>query len=129
MKFSADHSYQVNVDKGFDYYINNFFTAEGIPKYYNSSIYPIDIHAPAQMVITFAKLGKFQEQKALIDKVLSWTINNMQSGKGYFYYQVNKYFSSKVAYMRWAQAWMFYALSTYLKFDPYETNTNLQRTG
>ena len=39
----------------------------------------------------------------------------MQSGKGYFYYQVNRYFSSKIPYMRWAQAWMFYAFSMYLK--------------
>ena len=88
-------------------------------------MYPIDIHAPAQMVITMSKLGKFKEHKELIDKVLLWTIKNMQYDKGYFYYQINKHFSSKIAYMRWAQAWMFYALSTYLKFDEYEKNQHL----
>ena len=45
------------------YYINTFFTKEGISKYYNNSIYPVDVHAPAQMVITLAKLGKFKEHK------------------------------------------------------------------
>jgi len=118
IKFSCDSDVYINnLDKGFKYYINTFFTEEGIPKYYNNSIYPIDVHAPAQMVITLAKLGKFQEHKAIMDKVLSWTINNMQSEKGFFYYQVNKFFSSKIPYMRWAQAWMFYALSTYTKFE------------
>ncbi len=125
MKFSEDYQYKYHLDKGFHYYINNFFTEEGIPKYYNNSMYPIDIHAPAQMVITMSKLGKFKEHRELIDKVLLWTIKNMQSDKGYFYYQINKYFSSKIAYIRWAQAWMFYALSTYLNFEKNETSKHL----
>jgi hypothetical protein len=77
-------------------------------------VYPIDIHSPAQLIITLAKLGKFNEYKNLAEKVISWTIDNMQSDKGYFIYQINKYFSSRISYMRWAQAWMFYALSEYL---------------
>jgi rhamnogalacturonyl hydrolase YesR len=117
MRFSGDDSYQQQVQTGFEYYINHFFTGEGVPKYYNNSVYPIDIHAPAEMVIALAKLGKFKEHKDLLDRVLTWTIKHMQSGKGYFYYQVNKYFSSRIPYMRWAQAWMFYALSTYLTYE------------
>ena len=69
------------------------------------------------MVITLAKSGRFMEHKPLLDKVLNWTIDNMQDKDGYFYYQINKYFSSKISYMRWAQAWMFYALSTYILFS------------
>ncbi len=118
IKFSSDSGVYIDhLDKGFKYYINTFFTEEGIPRYYDNSTYPIDVHAPAQMVITLAKLGRFEEHKAIMDKVLSWTIKNMQSEKGFFYYQVNKYISSKIPYMRWAQAWMFYALSTYTKFE------------
>ena len=113
-KYSGDQSYNDQLKRGFEYYIKTFFSEEGIPKYYNNSTYPIDIHAPAQMVITLSKLDQFKNHQLLIDKVLIWTIENMQSEKGYFYYQINKYFSSKISYMRWAQAWMFYALSTYL---------------
>jgi hypothetical protein len=120
--FSGDLSYTSHLEKGFDYYIKTFFTEEGIPKYYSNSVYPIDIHAPAQMVVTVAKLGKFKEQKAIVDKVMHWTIKKMQSKKGFFYYQFNKFFSSKISYMRWAQAWMFYALSTYLKSENSEQN-------
>jgi rhamnogalacturonyl hydrolase YesR len=114
MQFSGDYSYKNNLQEGFDYYIKTFFTSEGIPKYYNNSIYPIDIHAPAQLIITLSKLGKFHENKKLADNVLNYTINHMQSSKGYFYYQINKYFTSKIPYMRWSQAWMFYAMSYYL---------------
>lgn len=113
MKYSGDHSLEINLSKGFNYYINTFFTDEGIPKYYNNSIYPIDVHAPAQLIITLTRLGKFHEKRKLADNVLRWTINNMQSEKGYFYFQIHKYFKTKIAYMRWSQAWMFYALCEY----------------
>lgn len=122
MKYSGDNSYEDQVKKGFDYYIKTFFTEEGIPKYYSNSVYPIDIHAPAQLVITLQKLEKFKEHKKVLDKVFGWTIKNMQSDQGYFYYQINKTFSSKISYMRWAQAWMFYALSAYLKLYNIEQN-------
>jgi uncharacterized protein YyaL (SSP411 family) len=115
MKYAEDNAYCKNVKKGFDYYIHTFFTKEGIPKYYNNSTYPIDIHASAELIITLVKLNQFDVHKKTADAVLRWTINNMQSPEGYFYYQKNRFFSSKIPYMRWAQAWMFYALSTYLK--------------
>jgi rhamnogalacturonyl hydrolase YesR len=114
MKYSGDYSYKSILDKGFDYYINTFFTEEGIAKYYNNSIYPIDIHAPSQLIITLKKLKKLDEYKELTDKVIGWTIKNMQTKKGYFYYQINKYITSKIPYMRWSQAWMFLSMSIYL---------------
>lgn len=116
-KYSGDRTYCQNVKKGFDYYIHTFFTKEGIPKYYNNSTYPIDIHASAELIITLVKLNQFEAHKKTADTVLRWTINNMQSSQGYFYYQKNRFFSSKIPYIRWAQAWMFYALTTYLKTD------------
>jgi hypothetical protein len=114
MKYSGDHSFDDNLKKGFDYYINTFFTSDGIAKYYSNSIYPIDIHAPTQLVITLKKLNKLDAYKEITDKVMIWTINNMRSPKGYFYYQINKYITSKIPYMRWSQAWMFLSMSIYL---------------
>lgn len=114
MKYSEDHSYEDVLKKGFDYYVGTFFTENGISKYYNNSKYPIDIHAPAQLVITLSKLGRFNEYINLTNRVLNWTISNMQSQKGYFYFQERRCFTSRIPYMRWSQAWMFYALSEYL---------------
>jgi len=112
-KHSNDMSFENYIKKGLDYYLNTFFTDEGISKYYNNSIFPIDIHAPAQLIVTMSKLSVFQKNKKLIDKVLSWTVNNMQSSEGFFYYQKNKHITCKIPYIRWAQSWMFYAFSYY----------------
>ena len=114
IKYTGDQTCERHLARGFEYYIKTFFTEEGIPGYYSNSIYPIDIHSPAQLVITLSKVGKFKDYRPLVDKVLSWTIDNMQSDKGYFYYQKNRFFTSRISYMRWSQAWMFYALSEYL---------------
>lgn len=119
-RFTGDISFKHCVDIGFEYYIKTFFTEEGVPRYYSSSTYPIDVHAPAQLVITLCKLNKVNQHKQLLDKVLYWTIDHMQNSQGYFYYQINKYFSSKIPYMRWSQSWMFYALSTYLNYSKHE---------
>jgi rhamnogalacturonyl hydrolase YesR len=114
MKHSGSSSYEENLQKGFDFYLKSFFTDQGISKYYYNSVYPIDIHAPAQLIITLSRLGKLKEYKEYTEKVIRWTIENMQSEKGYFYYQKKRYYTSRIPYMRWAQAWMFYALSEYL---------------
>ena len=110
---SEDTSYSNAIEKGLTYYVNTFFTEDGMSKYYNNALYPIDIHAPAQMIVTLQKMGVIEEYREMVDGVLQWTILNMQDSKGYFYYQKKKYFSSKIPYIRWAQAWMFYGFSYY----------------
>ena len=110
---SRDNTYQKNISIGLNFYLTQFFTQEGISKYYNDKTYPIDIHSPAQLLVTLAKTNKLTPNLELIEKVISWTINNMQSKEGYFYYQKRQFFSSKIPYIRWAQAWMFYSLSYY----------------
>jgi hypothetical protein len=112
-KFSSDLSFQNNLDIGFKYYMETFFTEKGIPKYYNNSVYPIDIHTVSQLMVTIHKLGSYSVNKKLVDKVLNWTIDNMQSKKGYFFFQKKKILSSRIPYMRWAQAWMFYAFTVH----------------
>lgn len=114
-QISKDLSFNSYLEKGLEYYINNFFTAEGASKYYNNSLYPIDIHAPAQLIVTLSKLNVLNKHKKLVDSVLNWTIDNMQSKDGSFYYQKRKYYTNKIPYMRWTQAWMFYGFSFYIK--------------
>lgn len=118
---SNDMSYEKSLQIGMTYYLNTFFTTDGKSKYYNNKTYPIDIHAPAQLVVTLSKYGNLKDQKALVDNVLNWTISNMQSSKGFFYYQKNEHSTSRIPYIRWAQAWMFYAFSYYfLEFNEHE---------
>lgn len=114
---TGDTAFNSYIKKGFDYYINNLFEKDGTPKYYDNQMYPIDIHCPGQLFVTLSRLHKFDEYRPLAEKVLNWTVNNMQDKKGYFYYQLKPRMSSKIPYMRWSNAFMFYALSYYLKED------------
>lgn len=111
---TGDKSFHENIEKGFDYYIKNFFEPDGCPKYYNNQKYPIDIHCPGQLPVTLYRLHRYGEYSELVDKVLKWTIANMQDRKGYFYYQLKPGISSKIPYMRWSNAFMFNAMSYYL---------------
>lgn len=114
-KYSNDNSFDKNIDLGLDYYLNNFIQEDGTPKYYNDRVYPIDVHCPAQFLSTISEFGIKNE---LVDKMLLWTIYNMQNKeKGYFFFQKKKYWTSKIPYMRWSQAWMFYAMSKYIKMN------------
>ncbi len=113
-EYSGDMSFQKNLDRGFEYYIRTFFTREGIPKYYNNSVYPVDIHATAQLIVTLHRLGKMKEYKDTADRVLEWTIRNMQSPEGYFYFQKYRNYTIRTPYIRWSQAWMFYGMSLYI---------------
>jgi len=65
-----------------------------------------------QGIITFAKLKDHDiNYLNFVYKIAKWTIENMQSNDGYFYYRRYKYFNNKIPYMRWGQAWMLLALS------------------
>jgi rhamnogalacturonyl hydrolase YesR len=112
---TGDLSFSNHIELGLRYYLRTFFLEDGRPKYYHDKTYPIDIHCPGQLFVTLSKTKSFAENKVLADKVVKWTIENMQDAKGYFYYQLKKGVSSKISYMRWSNAFMFNAMSNYLK--------------
>ena len=87
-RITEDHQFETNISKGFNYYISNFFEKTGRPKYYDNKVYPIDIHCPGQLFVTLSMMGKSDEYRDIAEKVLIWTIENMQDKKGYFYYQL-----------------------------------------
>ena len=113
-ELTGDKSFHQNIEKGLAFYLTHFFEPDGTPKYYHNKKYPIDIHCPGQLIVTLSRLRRFGENKELARKVMEWTIRNMQDKKGYFYYQLKKGISSKISYMRWSNAFMFYAMSYYL---------------
>jgi len=111
---TGDESFHENIEKGFDFYVRNFFEEDGCPKYYHDRKYPIDIHCPGQLVITLCRLHKLNGYRELVEKVLTWTVDHMQDKRGFFYYQLKPGMSSKIPYMRWSNAFMFNALSWYI---------------
>ncbi len=103
--------YRPQYEKGVRFYADNFFLTNGTPKYYHDRIYPIDIHSPAQAVVFFSGMGSAYVE--LTKKILNWMVENMQGPDGAFYFQKHKYYTNKIPYMRWSQAWAFHALTAY----------------
>jgi len=99
-------------ERGVRFYCENFFLKDGTPKYYHDRIYPIDIHSPAQAVVFFSGMGGAYQ--ALTHRIMNWMLANMQDQGGYFYFQKHRYYTNRIPYMRWSQAWAFHALTEYI---------------
>ena len=96
-------------------YLDVFWLETGCPKYFDNRVYPVDIHCAAQGIVTCLRLGGYHpDSRDTAEKMANWAISNMQDDDGFFYYQKTRWFTNKIPYMRWSQAWMFYALSLYL---------------
>jgi hypothetical protein len=103
---------------GSAYWLDNFFLADGTPKYYDNAVYPIDIHSAAVAIAALAELSPVDERMLpMARKTADWTIENMRDDAGYFYYQVRERRTVKTPFMRWGQAWMAYALARLIEAE------------
>lgn len=109
---SLQSEFHAAFERGYQYWKNNFFLAEGWPKYYHDDPYPADAHAAASAMITFLECAEFDNNASrLAQTVASWTIRNLRDSRGFFYYQRRRFYTVRKPYMRWTQAWMLYALA------------------
>lgn len=105
-----DGRFDENIRKGFLFYRENFITDEGKPLFYAGKEWPVDCTAAAQSIITLCRFGDVETA----EKVAMYTIRNMQSPEGGFYFRKYRYYTNKTIFMRWSNAWMFAALSELL---------------
>ncbi len=109
---TGDCSFDDVISRGYRYYVDSFFRADGAPKYFHDSVYPIDIHACSQAMLTLCAFRADDAQAlARLHQVTAWTWANMRSPQGVFYYQKHRLWTDRTPYMRWGQAWMFRALA------------------
>jgi hypothetical protein len=109
---SGDHSFGAAVERGYDFYKRKFFTHDGIPKYFQNGLYPIDIHSCSQAILTFAAFAdRDPSASECALRTAIWSVQNMQRNDRAFYYQRHRFWTNRAPYMRWGQAWMFRALS------------------
>ena len=110
----AANEWQASLFRGYEFYKDRFFLADSTPKYYHDKLYPVDAHAAAQSVITFVEMKDVMPEASLkATRAVEWAIREMQDTAGYFYFQRQRFYTIKIPYIRWAQAWMLYALSLY----------------
>ena len=102
--------------RGFAFWRESFFLADGWPKYYHDSLYPADAHAAATAIVTLVELRELDSaSQDLAERIACWTIRNLRDPRGFFYYQRRRFFTVHTPYMRWTQAWMLYALARLLE--------------
>lgn len=98
--------------KGAQYFLNNFFTKEFFPKYYNNELYPIDGQNFAQIIQTLYYLEKLNmSENELTEKVFEKTDSVLWNEKGYYNYMKTKSFTYKTPMDRWVNAPLYLALS------------------
>jgi hypothetical protein len=115
-KYCKDSQFEHALKTGLTYHLRHHYDDDMLPKYTDKELYPLDIHCFAQSIITFLTLREFMENDVQnAHKIVQHVVNMMWDPAGkYFWYQKNKLYTVKIPYIRWAQAWMFYALSRYL---------------
>jgi len=94
-----------------EYHMRNHFLGDMTPKYYDTSLYPVDIHNFAQGVDTFLTFGYADKARKLLEKAVE---TMWDERRHYFYYQKTRLYMNRIDYMRWSQAWMFQALAKYV---------------
>ena len=139
IKYTGDKKHLINLEKGFEYLKAYFILPNGMTKFYHNRSCPVDIHCPSQAIVTLVKLKDIGENSQLLQKVVGWMVDNMQDKNGYFYYRKGRFLYNKIAYIRWAQAWAFHALTTYYLYlessltreekneNQYQTNKRYQK--
>jgi hypothetical protein len=109
--------FDASIAKGYRYYVDTFFEADGTAKYYNSSVYPIDMHSFAQAIFTLLKVGGTAADLVLCDKVVQRAIDLLyMPDKGQFIYQKTRWLTNRINYTRWTQAWAYCSLAFYNRY-------------
>ncbi len=104
--------FDMSIAKGMSYYKNIFFLNDGSAKYYNDNLYPLDMHSFSQAIVTLLKVDTCKENLLLAEKVAHSAIDTMYSSQdNRFIYQKYKWYTNKINYIRWTQAWSYYGLS------------------
>lgn len=108
-QLTGSSRFDATIERGLSFYREELFEEDGAPNWDESSAYPRDVHAAAQGIITFTEAGDLDVARRIID----WTTDELYAGDGQFYYQKRRFYTKRFTLMRWCQAWMAYALSTY----------------
>ncbi|HEX8634439.1 MAG TPA: hypothetical protein VF703_09840 [Pyrinomonadaceae bacterium] len=110
---AARAEFAESLRRGCEFWRENFFLADGWPKYYHDNPYPADAHASGAAVVALCELkDSMPDALALADRIIRWTLENLRDHRrGFFYYQRRRFYTIRTPYMRWTQAWMLYALA------------------
>ncbi len=104
---TGDHSFADSAERGFAFWQKAFWRADGAPRYYHNEEHPFETHCSAQGILTFLVFERVE--KAI--QAARWAVENLWDARGFFWYQRRRSGTNRLSYMRWTQAWMYYALA------------------
>jgi hypothetical protein len=106
------------VSRGYRFWREGFFLADGWPKYYHRTAHPADAHSAGAALVALAELQDREPgAHELAHRVAFWTLRELRDPRGFFYYQKRRLRTVRTPYMRWSQAWMAYGLARILEAD------------
>jgi rhamnogalacturonyl hydrolase YesR len=110
-----DTYFEKQLLNGFEYFKMTFFEDSGWPNYYDDRRYPIDIQCASQAIETLVNFSDHDPSGLkLAQKVVDWTIENMQDKSGYFYYRILPLKKVKIPMIHWGQNTMYKAMVSLL---------------
>ncbi len=115
-----------SIEHGMTYYREHFFLEDGTSKYYHDNVYPLDMHNFTQGVLTLLKVGGTEADRALAAKIMRRSVELMYMPRQHrFIYQRHRWYSNKIDYIRWTQAWAYYGLAFFNRhIAEYNNGTN-----
>lgn len=112
LKIDENPAFKSSLKKGYIYFMRSFFERNGIPRYYNTKTYPIDIQCASQGIQTLVNLREHDPGSLeLALKVADWTIRHLQDERGFFYFRKYPLVTNKTPTFHWGQATMLSALA------------------
>jgi hypothetical protein len=102
--------------RGYLFWRERFFLANGWPKYYHDRLYPADAHAAGAAIVALMELQEIDDgARSLAETIARWSIKNLRDPRGFFRYQRRRFYTIRTPYMRWSQGWMLYGLARLLE--------------
>lgn len=109
-ELTGSDRYSDILDEALPFYRDELFEPNGAPNWDESRAYPRDIHGAAQGIIVFSRAGDFYTA----ERIIEWVLGALYVGDGRFYFRRERFYTKRITLMRWCEAWMAYALATYL---------------
>jgi len=118
MAYTGNRDFEQAYLDGLAHYEKDLFTEAGAPKWMWDKEKPHDIHGAANGILGFTRAYEFTGDVRWLesaDRILTWTLDNLYSGEGRFYYQQTNFGTKRFTLMRWCNAWMCRAMSKRLR--------------
>ena len=123
---------QAALDRGLSFYMDKLFTADGIPRYSLTKLYPIDAYSCGQAILSLVDACQCdaldpalrKQALQLLDAVADRTVDQMLEPDGSFLTARYRFRSFRLKCLRWAQAVLVLAFERYCELLKAESSSH-----